>query len=294
MTSTTELQKLQQGRYLLFLDILGFTAFVESEEGAEKIYAKINEALQEFCRAENRNKQFTTIYFSDTFIFYQDSKGYNDKVFLDVYAIGGMVLSALLAREIPARGAISFGQFEVSSDNSGKHQIYFGRALIEAYKAEQKENWVGISILKSAWLPYEQANPGNIDCFESNGRWLKRSEDDVLLLNPFMMLRGCYDDDHMGEIKMPYLEWNAPEFKNDILGFKFLRDQATAYASAGDFSGKVAVKYHTTIAFLKQVLGAELYEWGTQISLTDHAMPNPALRRKDYLGQTLDKKIRNV
>lgn len=257
-------EALKNGRYLLFLDILGFSELVESR-GAEKVYKTINEALRAFGRWERLNKQFRTIYFSDTFIFYQKSKGYGDWAFLDVYEIGGMVLSALLARGIPARGAISFGDFEVRNDQHDKHQVYFGRALIEAYRAEKRESWIGITILKSAWLPYEKKNPGVIGAFAREGTWIKRA-DDVLLLNPFIKLRSWHIHDLIGEISKPYKKWDAPEFPNDILGFKFLRDRAAFYAAKGDFSGPVAIKYHSTIAFLKKVLGKEQYDWGIKIS----------------------------
>jgi len=255
---------LRNGRYVLYLDILGFSDLVESR-GAEEVYKTINKALAAFERWEELNQLFCTIYFSDTFIFYQEPKGYGAWAFADVYAIGGMLLSALLAHGIPARGSISFGQFEVRSDESAKHQVYFGRALIEAYRAEQKESWIGISILKSAWLPFENNHPGYIAVLQSERAWLMRN-DDVLLLNPFIKLYGWHSYDLIGEIDTPYMQWDDPEFPNDILGFKFLRDQAAAYAAAGDFSGRVAIKYHSTIAFLKKVFGEELYEWGTRIS----------------------------
>lgn len=179
-----------------------------------------------------------------------------------------MILSALLAKGIPARGAISFGEFEVQGDSSGRHQVYFGRALIEAYRAERKENWIGIVILKSAWSLYEEHNPGCTAIFENERVWIKR-HDDTLMLNPLVKLRGWYESDLIGEIDKPYLQWNAPEFPNDILAFKFLRDQASIYANRGDFSGKEAIKYHATIAFLKQVLGDDLYKWGIRISESD-------------------------
>ncbi|MBP6058889.1 MAG: hypothetical protein KA524_10850 [Nitrosomonas sp.] len=130
---------INQSRYLLFLDILGFSELVETQS-VEEIYAVIDDALNAFGRWEELNGLFKTIYFSDTFIFYQEPKGYGNWAFLDVYAIGGMVLSALLAKGIPARGAISFGEFEVKLDATGRHQVYFGKALIEAYKAEQRES----------------------------------------------------------------------------------------------------------------------------------------------------------
>jgi hypothetical protein len=249
------------------LDILGFSDLVE-ERNPEDIYAVIDSALQSFTRWEELNKLFKTIYFSDTFLFYQENKGYGDWAFLDVYGIGAMLMSALLAQGIPVRGSITFGEFEVRNDSSNKHQIYFGKALIEAYKTEKRENWIGITIQPSAWKPYEARNKGTIKIFESEKVW-KCREDGVLLLNPFIKLRSWYQDDLIGEIDKPYMDWDQPEFPNDIRGFKFLREKAAGYAKRGDFSGRESVKYHTTLAFLREILGQEIYEWGSKIADED-------------------------
>ncbi|VVO18785.1 hypothetical protein PS691_04018 [Pseudomonas fluorescens] len=256
---------LNEGRYLLFLDILGFSDLVETRPTKE-IYDVIDSALNAFGRWEKLNGLFKTIYFSDTFLFYQDPKGYGNWAFLDVYAIGSMVLSAMLAAGIAARGAISFGEFEVELDSSGRHQVYFGKALIEAYKAEQQEKWIGITVLPSAWEPYEAANPGMIDAFAREKVWLRRA-DGVLLLNPLIKLRGWYGLAGMGEVEKPYSKWDAPEFPNDILALKFIRVKAESYAAIQDFTSPVAIKFHTTHKFLKDVLGDECYAWGQQAAL---------------------------
>ncbi len=249
---------------MLFLDILGFSEFVKNESPKE-VYNVIDSALRSFHRWEKSNQQFKTIYFSDTFLFYQEPKGYGDWAFLDVYAIGGMLLSALLAKKIPARGSITFGEFEVKEGSSGKQQLYFGKALIEAYKTEKREQWIGITIQPSAWEIYEQKNTGNIKAFEGENTW-KMREDGVLLLNPFIKLRSWYIDDLIGEIDRPYMEWDVPEFPNDILGFRFLVDKAADFAKRGNFSGHDAIKYHATVAFLKEVMGEEIFNWGLKIS----------------------------
>jgi len=261
----------QQGRYLLFLDILGFSELVKTKE-AEEIYAIINKSLKSFKRWEELNGCFKTIYFSDTFIFYQQTNEYGSWAFLDIYAIGGMVLSALLASGIPARGAISFGEFEVNLDSAGHHQVYFGKALIEAYQAEQLEKWIGITILPSAWEPYETENPGIINSFAHDKAWLKR-DDGVLLLNPFIKLRSWYLSDCIGEVDKPYSQWDSPEFSNDIKGFKFLREKAKFYLEKNDFTSSEAIKHHATIHFLKRILGEEIYNWGEQASLPINFSP---------------------
>ncbi|MCY1374459.1 hypothetical protein D9M69_618000 [compost metagenome] len=57
-----------QGRYLLFLDILGFGELVE-RLGHEEVYATIEKTLAPFHRWEALNGQFRPIYFSDTFVY---------------------------------------------------------------------------------------------------------------------------------------------------------------------------------------------------------------------------------
>ena len=253
---------LRNGRYLLFLDILGFSALVDSE-GPEKVYEIINDAVQCFERWRGTNSDFKTIYFSDTFLFHQEKAGYHYSLFLDIYAIGGMLLSALLARGIAARGAISFGEFEVRVDASANHQLYFGKALVEAYRAEQRENWIGITILPSAWKPWSPSGDGCKE-FQSERQWLFR-DDGCLMLMPFIKLATWHQMDLIGEVDKPYLDWDAPDFPNDIKGFAFLRKTACSYAKKGDFSSRVAVKYHATMAFLEQAMGEELFSWASRI-----------------------------
>lgn len=254
---------LEKGRYLLFLDLLGFSDRVESQN-PNQIFKLIDEVLQDFTRWENLNKFFRTIHFSDSFILYQEPLGYDNRAFLDVYALGGFLLCSMLSKGIPVRGAISFGDFQVNKDSTNKHQVYFGKALIEAYKATINENWIGITIQPSAWKPYENRNPGLVKIFEREGNWRIR-DDGVLLLNPFIKMRGWHEMDLIGEIYAPYMEWDAPDFPNEIRALRFLRQKAEDFASQGDFSGQIAVKYHATIAFFKDVLGEEVYEWAGQI-----------------------------
>lgn len=56
---------LNEGRYLLFLDILGFSDLVENRPTKE-IYDVVDSALKAFGRWEELNGLFKTIYFSDS------------------------------------------------------------------------------------------------------------------------------------------------------------------------------------------------------------------------------------
>lgn len=249
---------LAEGRYLLFLDILGFSELVKTK-GVAEVLSVINETLQTFDRWEKVSRSFKTIYFSDTFLFYQEQKMQGEWDFTDIYCAGGNILTALLAKGIAARGAITFGEFEVYDAVSGKHPIYFGAALIEARQAEQKESWIGITIQPSAWLHRKARHPSEVNGLEKERVWIKRN-DDVLLLNPFLRLRGwCLHD-------RSSLELDLPNFYDEILAFKFLHETANAFAEAGDFTGRVASKYHATIRFLRHVFGEDFYSWVCEIS----------------------------
>lgn len=256
---------MRSGRHLLLIDILGFSQLVRTK-GADEILVVINKALDAFNRWEKLNGAFKTIYFSDTFLFYQEPQGYGDWAFLDSYAIGSFILTTLLAEGIPARGAISFGSFEVHNDKSEKHQVYFGTALVEAHEAEQAENWIGITILPSAWKPYEEKNPGTIAVFQSEKVWLMREADQVLLLNPFIKMRGWHLYDLMSEIDAPYLEWDQPDFPNEIRAFRFLKGTADKYLDAQEPKSRIAQKYLATDSFIKTIFGPELYDWACKIS----------------------------
>ena len=255
---------LESGRYLLLLDILGFRELITTRE-PDEIYAIVDHALESFDRWQKLNDDFRTIYYSDTILFYQDPLGYGDWAFLDVYAVGAFLLASLLAKGIPARGSISFGDFVVRKDSRKKHEVYFGKALIEAYDAQERENWIGITILPSAWEVYEHHNPGMIDILESEGVW-RRRDDDVLLLNPFLRLLGWFVHNKVERIDLPYDQWDKPEFADALRGLRFLLTKADAFTRGGDFSSRVAVKYHATVLFLRNVLGAECFRWAEDAS----------------------------
>jgi len=120
--------QLRQGRYLLYLDILGFKQSVRNRS-AREVYEIVDRVLSEFRLRESRIRNFRTLYFSDTIIFYQDPVGWGRWAFSDIYAIAGLAWAALAAHEIPCRGAASFGEFFVKLDSHKQHSIFFGEAL---------------------------------------------------------------------------------------------------------------------------------------------------------------------
>lgn len=232
----------------------------------------MDKVVAEFKKRGDFIQEFRTLYFSDTIIFYQEPVGWGSWAFSDIYAIAGMAWSALAAHNIPCRGAISFGDFHVELDSNQQHSIFFGKALIEAYESESaagNSEWIGVTLCPSAWQAVEYMEPGLVDVLARERRWLRHQ--DCLRLNPFMKLRGAFQDDQIGEITCALSEWDVPDFPNDIKALCFILDTAEAFQASQD-TGRIAVKYQHTAKLLTELLGAECADWAKQVakSFTKH------------------------
>jgi len=260
-----EINALRTGRYVLVLDILGFRRMVEEGE-AERAADVINKALKHFHRWEESNVAFVTISFSDTILFYQDPQGYGQWAFLDAYALSAMILTALLAQGIAARGAIAFGELIVRKDDDNRHNIFCGRAFNEAYDTQEAEkSWIGITLCRSALEPFQMDDCGAAGAIEKEGRW-RRRPDGSALLNPFLRLEGARIDDQIGEITVPYDQWIAPEFPDELRAFRFLVETSREFEKQGDLTSSIALKYHNTVTVLQEMLSEECFQWAERVS----------------------------
>jgi len=272
--------QLRQGRYLLYLDILGFKQIVQTRP-AREVYQIVDQVLAEFRCRESRIRDFRTLYFSDTIIFYQKPIGWGSWAFADVYAIAGMAWSALAAHGIPCRGAISFGEFFVELDSNQQHSIFFGKALIDAYETESHESnseWIGVTICPSAWQAVEYVESGVIDMLTSEGRFLRVGE--CLRLNPFMKLPAWFTDYQIGEITGDLITWDAPDFPNDVKALDFILSRAGRPQQSAQSTKRIAAKYETTGRIFTELLGSECVEWARSIA--------PAMRSGEGTGKDHD------
>jgi hypothetical protein len=128
--------------YVAFLDILGFTAIVASET-PERIDRYLDFLKAIFERDGSRFVDY--VVFSDSIIIttHDDTDASLQELLKRCSALFG----GLLVQGIPVRGAISHGSFITSKTQSGT--FVAGRAIIEAYQFEEKQNWVGIMLAPS-------------------------------------------------------------------------------------------------------------------------------------------------
>lgn len=249
--------------YVLWIDILGFTELVK-ERSSKDILDIITRFLGCLAGVE-AEKNISCIYFSDSAIVWQKNPSKKGEDFLDFSSASVLMLSHLLAYNIPCRGAISYGPLTVTRDISDKYDIFFGDALIEAYKAEGRENWIGVTVCPSA---VKHIEPDYIDQY-SGGHFVKR-DDGCLLLNPVCTIQHAYSSISRETLDLG-LGWVETFpfkflFLMELLAFKFILTEAQNFSASGDFSGRVASKYHTTLSFLQKVLPRDCYKWAQKIS----------------------------
>jgi len=234
-------------KYLFYLDILGFKDLI-NEKSPEDLYTTIDKCLDIFYTWESFNELFSTLYFSDTIIFYQTSEEYKQVSFLDIYGIAGQIYSKLLSEGIPVRGAITYGEFTVKLDSNGRNNIYFGGAFIEAVDLEKNVNWVGIIISRSAYIGIDKKI---FDAFIRENVFEKR-EDGCLLLNPFYQIRAsCFD--------VNAYEAAGETFLDELKAVKYLLSKEKEFSLKAPC--KEYSKYANTVAFIKRVMKDGLYEW---------------------------------
>lgn len=250
----------EEGRYLLFVDILGFREFVRTNS-VEAVYEKLNACLRAHHEWERLNDAFRTLYFSDTIIFWQKNAGYKRRHFLDMCSVSATIFCSLVGQNIPIRGAVAFGRFVVERDSADRHDVFFGDALVEAYDAQSAEQWLGISICESAWRPYEAEKP-NLDSLCQERIVLRRTCGGTLLVNPFRHIHARYT---AAAVKNPDVDTDDPEIRNELHALRFLDWQADGFAQRGDYSSRSAVKYFTTLRFTEDCLCEGGLRWARSL-----------------------------
>jgi hypothetical protein len=137
-------------RFLLYIDILNFTNLVGQKGKVEELYEIINRLNV------HRHDVFTTIIFSDTILVYNKSnaRGLEDVrymvMFLCEFAQG--LFYRLIGRDIHFRAYITCADFAHYALENIK-DVFYGEALIEAYRAEKKIQAMGL-FMSNLVTPY--------------------------------------------------------------------------------------------------------------------------------------------
>jgi hypothetical protein len=142
-------------RYISFLDILGFGAFVETNQ-ISTVIERIRHVLSEVVpivrgmgRFPNDPRQYhatvtvqklAIFSFSDTFVLYSEDDSPDS--FFQIVAGTKLFCSHLMGCGLPVRGAITWGEAECIPGTS--HLV--GRAVVRAARLEKIQEWFGVLI----------------------------------------------------------------------------------------------------------------------------------------------------
>ena len=140
-------------RFVAFFDILGFGSWVESE-GSKKVFTYVRGFLNLMVRSslpgstvhqdmsvDIQKSDIGYINFSDSIVFYSRNDSYHClKAMLTV--CGEFMNIVICGPSRMLRGAIAHGEFYADP----KANAYVGKALIDAYKLEEDQDWLGLSL----------------------------------------------------------------------------------------------------------------------------------------------------
>jgi hypothetical protein len=153
-------------RVVAFLDVLGFSDEIETkslDELAMK-YERIIAQVRAFLRPLQIQEQHLTLFpnrssdspwcnlhiFSDSIILIANTD--TEVGCLEILVYAWRLAQFLLGAGMPPRGGISYGEIHSNS----KTGVFLGRALTRAYRLEQSQDWIGISIDETLRYRYRE------------------------------------------------------------------------------------------------------------------------------------------
>lgn len=158
-----------------FLDVLGWKGVYDRKPDAIASLKLLIKGVRNEAYKRTRGRTMNPIEvrsISDTIGIFTYASGKNSEI-SDVIDIHGEICEWLIPHsinaEIPVRGAISFGEFQISD------QIFVGKAVDEAASWHEQTDWIGVHLTPSAefvyvdssksksWLPYTPPHKTRID-----------------------------------------------------------------------------------------------------------------------------------
>ncbi|WP_368293694.1 hypothetical protein [Dehalobacter sp. TBBPA1] len=157
-------------RFLAFFDILGFRNLVNNHNLSD-ITSLMNDVFRSVLRFSNSvydedgvalsEQMVSFLQFSDSIVFY--TTGTKKEEFSRLVHVCKVFVYSCFVAGIPIRGSISKGEFYVDND------LFFGKALIEAYENGERQQWVGAFINNSCVKYIQEYYSDALDFLQKKG-----------------------------------------------------------------------------------------------------------------------------
>ena len=129
-------------KYLLYLDMLGFSDLVRKRGAVKKLYEIVN------TLNVHRHSAFKTIAFSDTLLVYNivNPKTKYDREYMVMYSceFAQDLFYRLIGRDLHFRAYLTLGEFKINEFKNLK--AFYGEALINAYERQKQIECTGLFI----------------------------------------------------------------------------------------------------------------------------------------------------
>lgn len=135
--------------YVATLDVLGFSELLYREGYAQKLKLYLD-TINEVIRPAHVKVE--CVVFSDSIVL--TSTGNTDESFRGLITACSATFHELLQCAMPVRGAVAFGRYW--RETSGASVFLAGRPIVEAYRCERAQKWVGVILCPS--VLHEQGN----------------------------------------------------------------------------------------------------------------------------------------
>ncbi len=132
---------------ITFLDVLGWKGVYSRKTNAIHILMQLIEGVR--SQAEEHRGRITgnieVKSISDTIVIFTPCKEEEVSVAIDIHgALCQWIIPKSIDAEIPVRGAISYGEFEVNGN------IFVGKGVDEAAAWHEQADWIGVHLTPSA------------------------------------------------------------------------------------------------------------------------------------------------
>jgi hypothetical protein len=125
--------------YVAFLDVLGFTAMVANDRDGERLEQYLNTLKTALKDDDGHTVEY--VVFSDSIVL-------TERNLETMLRTCSRLFWSMLRQLIPVRGAIAYGPY-IRNEVEGRGVFVAGRALIDAYEYEGRQDWVGIMLAPS-------------------------------------------------------------------------------------------------------------------------------------------------
>jgi len=134
---------MQSNKYLLYIDILGFSDMVKNDYGEiAKLFEYVNNLNA------HKHEAFQTIVFSDTILIFNKENpiSIHDHEYLVMYACEFVqdLMCKSVDMEIQFRAILTYGEFFY--ERLSNIEAYYGKALVNSYRKEKEINGMGLYI----------------------------------------------------------------------------------------------------------------------------------------------------